>query len=264
MKVGGYEFFVIDGQVSNETVTIKLRGGAVENPNPEKVAVVEEVERRLTEAESVVVTEYRGLTVDQLAELRGALRPVGGSYKIYKNTLVRRAATQANVDIAEHLTGPTALALTETTPDGNPGDVVTVAKALRDFAKENPELVIKGGIYEGNVLTVEDLQALADVEPREVLLAKFAGLLQAPMSQFARLMQAVPQNFAYGLQALVDQKGGAPEASTEEAVAADVEATEETPADADTSTEETPADADTSADAEVTETKDAPEPESEA
>jgi len=150
----------------------------VENPRPEKVAVVEEVEKRLINAESVVVTEYRGLTVDQLAQLRGALRPVGGSYKIYKNTLVRRAASQANVDIVDHLAGPTALAFTETTPDGSPGDVVTVAKTLRDFAKENPELVIKGGIYEGNVLSQEDIQDLADVEPREVLLAKFAGLLQ--------------------------------------------------------------------------------------
>ncbi len=238
----------------------------MENPRPEKVAVVEEVEKRLTDAESVVVTEYRGLTVDQLAQLRGALRPVGGSYKIYKNTLVRRAASQADVDIAEHLTGPTALAFTETTPDGAPGDVVTVAKTLRDFAKDNPELVIKGGVYEGNALTQEDIQALADVEPREVLLAKFAGLLQAPMSQFARLLQAVPQNFAYGLQALIDEQGGAPEAPADEPEPeATADATETDAAEA--STEDPPNDAEVAAepaaDADETETTDAPETESE-
>lgn len=229
----------------------------MENPRQEKVAVVEEVEQRFGAATSVVVTEYRGMTVDQLAQLRGALRPAGGSYKIYKNTLVRRAAANAGIDIAEHLTGPTALAFTETTPDGEPGDVVVVAKALRDFAKENPELVLKGGLFEGNPLSVEDINALAELEPREVLLAKFAGLLQAPMSQFARLLQAVPQNFAYGLQALIESQGGAPDTDADapdEAADAEVNEPEaEAPAEASDEAPEPEAEAPAEASAEATE-----------
>ncbi|MEL7208935.1 MAG: 50S ribosomal protein L10, partial [Actinomycetota bacterium] len=121
----------------------------MENPRPEKVAVVTEVKERFEGSPSVLVTEYRGLSVKALAELRRGLRPAGGAYKVYKNTLVRRAAAEAGLDLEEHLLGPTALTFTEQTPEGEPGDIVTVAKVLTDFAKANPDLVIKGGLLDG-------------------------------------------------------------------------------------------------------------------
>jgi large subunit ribosomal protein L10 len=197
----------------------------MENPREDKVAIVAEVKERLEQSSAVVVTEYRGLTVKALAELRTALRPAGGKYKVYKNTLVRRAADDAGIDLAEHLTGPTALAFTEETPDGEPGDVVTVAKVIKDFAKANPEMVIKGGLFDGSPIDADGINALADVEPREVLLAKLAGLMAAPMQQFAGLLQAVPRDFAYGLQALIE-KGGAGDAPAPAADTADEPADE--------------------------------------
>lgn len=180
----------------------------MDNPRPEKVAVVEEVRERLGSADAALLTEYRGLDVPALAQLRRALREAGGEYKIYKNTLVRLAAREAGLDIEDLLVGPTAIAFVGERPDGTPGDAVLVAKALRDFARGNPALVVKGGVMDDRPLSGEDARALADVEPREVLLARFAGALAAPMQQFAGLLQALPRNFAYGLSALID-KGGA-------------------------------------------------------
>lgn len=196
----------------------------MDNPRPEKVAIVEEVKDRLASAEAVMVTEYRGLTVDAVSQLRINLRPAGGSYKVYKNTLVRRAAEGLNEEFSELLVGPTALAFTETTPEGEAGDVVSVAKALKDFAKDNPNLIVKGGLFEGQFIDADGLNQLADIEPREVLLAKLAGMIAAPMSQMAGLLQALPRDMAYGLKALVDQGGatGAP---------ADAVADEPAPAD---------------------------------
>jgi len=190
------------------------------NPRPDKVAAVAEVRDRFEQSTSVLVTEYRGLSVQSLAELRRSLRPVGGAYKVYKNTLVRRAASEAGIDIGEHLVGPTALTFTETTPEGQAGDVVTVAKVLKDFAKTHPELVIKGGLLDGSPLDAAAVRRLADIEPREVLLAKLAGLMAAPMQQMAGLLQAVPRDFAYGLKALIEKggtDGAAPESTPDDA-----------------------------------------------
>ncbi len=234
---------------------------------PEKVAVVEEVRERLDSASAVMVTEYRGLTVAQMSNLRRELRPAGGYYRVYKNTLARRAADEAGVDLGDLLVGPTALAFVEQTPDGEPGDVVRVAKTLRDFAKANPNLIVKGGVFEGIVMDASAVTRLADIEPREVLLAKLAGLIAAPMQQFASLLEALPRNFAFGLKALLEKQGGtyesAPEADdaapadeavsdeaiseeapvAEDAVASDdVLASEEVPASENTEIE-TPADA---------------------
>jgi large subunit ribosomal protein L10 len=206
----------------------------MENPRPEKVAVVDEVRERFAESSAALLTEYRGLNVAALAELRGALRAAGGEYKIYKNTLVRFAAREAGLDIEDQLVGPTAIAFIRERPDGEQADPVVVAKALRDFARTNPALVVKGGVMSGALLTAEQARALADVEPREVLLSRLAGGLAAPMQSFARLLQALPQNFAYGLKALIDQQGGVPEdvapadapaddASADEAPAAEAE-----------------------------------------
>lgn len=200
-------------------------GRRTAEPRADKVAIVTEVKERLEGSSAVVVTEYRGLTVKQLAELRRALRPVGGRYKVYKNNLVRRAADDAGIDLAEHLLGPTALAFAEQTPDGEPGDVVTVAKVLRDFARTNPALLIKGGYFDGEPIDADGVKALADIEPREVLLARLAGLIAAPMQQFAGLLQALPRDFAYGLKALIDEGGasGAPAGDAEAANAGAVD-----------------------------------------
>jgi large subunit ribosomal protein L10 len=171
----------------------------LENPRPEKVAVVDEVKDRLNTSSAALLTEYRGLSVAQLATLRRQLRDAGGEMKVYKNTLVRFAARDLGLDIEELLTGPTAIAFVD-------GDPVNVAKALRDFARTNPALVVKGGLLGEKSLSAAETTALADVEPREVLLAKLAGAMAAPMVQFAGLLQALPRNFAYGLKALLEDR----------------------------------------------------------
>jgi large subunit ribosomal protein L10 len=221
----------------------------MENPRPEKVAVVDEVRERLGSSSAALLTEYRGLDVAAISDLRRALRAVGGEYKIYKNTLVRFAARDLGLELEDLLTGPTAIAFITERPDGTAGDAVDVAKALRDFARGNPSLVVKGGVLNTRPLSADEARALADVEPREVLLAKLAGLLAAPMVQFAGLLEALPRNFAYGLAALIDQKGGVPDepAAAPEPEAADEPevATEAAPADV-----EAPGDTDTEAPAE--------------
>ena len=181
----------------------------MDDPRPEKVAVVTEVRERLAAADAAILTEYRGLGVKQLATLRRSLREAGGDYRIYKNTLVRFAARDLGLgELETMLVGPTAIAFVE-------GDAVAVAKALRDFARTNPNLVVKGGLLGSRTLSAADAGALAEVPPREVLLARLAGGLAAPMVQFAGLLQALPRNFAYGLQALIDSRGGAPAAETD-------------------------------------------------
>jgi large subunit ribosomal protein L10 len=182
----------------------------MDNPRPEKVAVVDEVRQRLSDAPAALLTEYRGLKVGELAELRRSLRAAGGDYKIYKNTLVRFAARDLGLELEELLTGPTAIAFARE-------DAVGVAKALRDFGRANPALVVKGGVLGTRPLSAEQARALADVPPREVLLARLAGGLAAPLQQLAGLLQALPRNLAYGLSALIEAKGGAPEAPAAEA-----------------------------------------------
>jgi large subunit ribosomal protein L10 len=194
----------------------------LENPRAEKVAVVDEVKDRLGNASAALLTEYRGLSVSSLAQLRRQLREAGGEMKVYKNTLVRFAARDLGLEIEDLLTGPTAIAFVD-------GDPVNVAKALRDFARTNPALVVKGGLLGEKALSAAETQALADVEPREVLLAKLAGAMAAPMVQFAGLLQALPRNFAYGLQALLqDREERGPTVTIDDTTqAADVSTTEE-------------------------------------
>jgi len=175
----------------------------VDNPRVEKVAVVEEVTAKLTAADAVFVTEYRGLSVGQLATLRRQLRVGGGEFKVYKNTLARFAATNAGIEaLGELLVGPSAITFVS-------GDVAATAKVLRDAAKTNPMLVLKGGALDGKVLSARDVESLADLPSREVLLAQFAGALQAPLVKTAGLLQALPRNMAYGLKALIDQREAA-------------------------------------------------------
>jgi len=191
-----------------------------------KVEVVAEVKTRMEEASASIVSEYRGLSVAELAELRKALSAVGGDYKIFKNTLVRRAIDGGDYQpLSEYLSGPSALTFVQ-------GDVSAVAKALRDFSRANPHLVIKGGLADGSLLTAADLAALAELPPRDVLLARLAGALAAPMQQMAGLLQALPRNLAYGISALIEQReaGGeklpTPEEDTAAAPAEEVPAAE--------------------------------------
>jgi large subunit ribosomal protein L10 len=177
----------------------------MDNPRPAKVAVVDEVRERLSSANAALLTEYRGLSVGELARLRRSLREAGGDYKIYKNTLVRFAIRDLGLEGLEALlVGPTAIAFVET-------DAASVAKALRDFARTNPNLVVKGGVLGAKVLTAADAGALAELPSRDQLLAQLAGAIAAPLQTFAGLLQALPRNLAYGLQALIDKQGGVPE-----------------------------------------------------
>jgi large subunit ribosomal protein L10 len=185
----------------------------MDNPRPEKVAVVEEVRSRLDQADAVIVTEYRGLKVKDLAALRRSLVPLGGEYRVFKNTLVRIAATEVGAeDFADLLTGPTALAFVR-------GDAAAVTRTLRDFARANPLLHIKGGLLGRSVLGPDATLALADLPSREQLLARLAGGLAAPMQNLAGLLAALPRNFAYGLAALRDKRA-AGEPVVEQPVAA--------------------------------------------
>ena len=167
---------------------------------PEKVAVVEEIRTKLSESDAAVLTEYRGLTVDDLAELRGSLRGSGTEYKVFKNTLARRAVAGAGLDdITSLFEGPVAIAFVR-------GDAAAAAKALRDFQKINPALIVKGGLLGERVITPADIEALAELPSREVMLTQIAGMFQAPLTKAAGLFQAFTRNFAYGVAALIDQR----------------------------------------------------------
>lgn len=195
----------------------------MDNPRPEKVAVVEEVRQHFADADAAILTEYRGLKVGDLAGLRRTLRTNGGEYKIFKNTLVRLAAKQSGLEELESLLeGPTGITFVT-------GDAAAVAKSLREYSRTNPLLVIKGGVLGDKIIGAKETAALADLPSREVLLARLAGAMAAPMQQLAGLMQALPRNLAYGLAALRDKKaaeGGTPAA--ESAPAAESPAAEAT------------------------------------
>ena len=164
------------------------------------------------------------MSVSELGQLRAALAAVGGDYRIFKNTLVRRAIDGGEYQpLSEYLTGPSALTFVE-------GDVSAVAKALKDFARANPLLVIKGGLADGSLLSSSDLAALADLPSRDVLLARIAGALAAPLQQMAGLLAALPRDLAYGISALIDQREASgeklPDAPAVEAPAAEAPAAE--------------------------------------
>ncbi len=184
---------------------------------PDKAADVAELKEKFSSSAGVVLTEYRGLTVKALKELRRNLGD-DATYAVSKNTLTTIAAREAGVDgLEEHLVGPTAIAFID-------GDPVTVAKGLRDFARTNPLLVIKGGVLDGKFLDSDEVRKLADLESREVLLAKVAGgmqgvlqqanyLVSAPLSQAARLLAALEQ--AAGENPSLIAGAGAPAESAE-------------------------------------------------
>jgi large subunit ribosomal protein L10 len=161
----------------------------------DKATAVAELTDKFRGSSGAVLTEYRGLTVKQLQDLRRSLGD-NANYAIVKNTLTKIAAKEAGVgDLDELLVGPSAIAFIN-------GDPVEVAKGLRDFAKANPTLVIKGGVLDGKALAVDEINKLADLESREVLLAKLAGALQASLSNAASLFQAPLSQAARVVEAL--------------------------------------------------------------
>ncbi|KRB80191.1 50S ribosomal protein L10 [Nocardioides sp. Root190] len=149
----------------------------------DKQAAVAEIAGAFSESAGAVLTEYRGLTVKELQDLRRSLG-ANANYAVVKNTLAKLAANEAGIDgFDDLLTGPTAIAFIK-------GDVVEAAKGLRDFAKANPALVIKGGVLDGNFLDAKEIGKLADLESREVLLGKMAGAMLASLSQAVYLLNA--------------------------------------------------------------------------
>ncbi|MFC0212831.1 50S ribosomal protein L10 [Paenibacillus chartarius] len=162
----------------------------------EKAQAVAEVTEKLKDYSCTIVTDYRGLTVAQVTQLRKSLREAGVEFQVLKNTLARRATANAELSaLDEHLTGPTAIAFCK-------DDVVTPAKILTDFAKKNDALKVKGGVVEGKVVGLDQIQALANLPSREGLLSMLLSVLQAPMRNFALAVKAVAEK----------QEGGAQEA----------------------------------------------------
>ncbi len=204
----------------------------MDNPRAEKVAVVDEVRNRLEASDGAVLTEYRGLTVAELAALRRELAAAGSDYKVYKNTLVKLAiADGPQAELHGLLTGPTAIAFVS-------GDLSAVAKALRDFARTNPSLVVKGGVAGSGLLSASDINVLADLPSRDTLLAQLAGGLAAPLRQMAGLIQALPRDLAFGLSALIDQRQAGGEAL--DAPVAEAQPAPETEAEAEAEPEPEP------------------------
>ena len=191
--------------------------------NAEKVAAVAELTERFKDSSGAVLTEYRGLTVAQLAELRRSLGD-NATFAVIKNTLTKIAVTQAGLSdqLAPMLVGPSAIAFVD-------GDVVEAAKGLRDFAKTNPLLVIKGGVLDGKAITPAEIISLADLEPRDVLLAKLAGAMKASLAGAAATFNALPVQMAQLAEAL-RAKLEAAEGPAAESPAAEGPAAE-TPAD---------------------------------
>lgn len=177
----------------------------MENPRPEKVAVVDEVKSKLEASTGVILTEYRGLDVSAMAELRKSIRDAGAEYKVYKNTLVRFAAEALDLDFGDLLTGPTAVAFALQNDDGTPGDTVGLAKALVDFAKANDKLVVKGGLLGDVAIDADGVTALAKTPPRVELYAEFLGAGLSFYQEFAGLLDAKLREFSYALQELADK-----------------------------------------------------------
>jgi large subunit ribosomal protein L10 len=166
----------------------------------EKVTAVAELTERFQSSAGAVLTEYRGLSVAQLGELRQALGE-HATFSVVKNTLTKIAASEAGLagEVTALLSGPSAIAFVQ-------GDVVEAAKGLRDFSRANPLLVIKGGVLDGNVISPDEITKLADLEPREVLLAKLAGAMKASMAGAAATFNALPVQLARLLAALEEKR----------------------------------------------------------
>ena len=168
----------------------------------DKSAAIAELKEKFESSDAVLLTEYRGLTVMQLKTLRRAIG-ANAQFKVAKNTLAKIAAKEAGIEgLDDLLTGPTAFAFVT-------GEIADTAKAIRDFAKDNPALLVKGGVLEGNLLSEDDVKKLADLESREVLLAKAAGVLKAKIGQAAFAFNALPVKAVRTIDALREKQGEA-------------------------------------------------------
>lgn len=167
---------------------------------PEKQAAVAKLKEKLSQAKGAVLADYRGITVVEDTALRHKLREAAVDYQVVKNTFTRIAAGELGLkELESYLAGPTALAVSYTDP-------VAPAKVLVDFAKEHKQFAIKAGLVEGRVIGLEDVKALANLPPREVLLAKMLGSMQAPLSGLANVLQGSIRNLVYTLDAVRQQK----------------------------------------------------------
>jgi large subunit ribosomal protein L10 len=192
---------------------------------PDKAAAVAELTEDFRSANATVLTEYRGLSVTSMKQLRRALGSTT-KYSVVKNTLTKIAAKDAGVDLSpELLKGPSAVAFIK-------GDPINAAKSLRDFAKENPFLIIKGGIFEGKAISTAELMQLANLESREVLLAKLAGAMKGSLAKAARVFDALRIKMEAGAPVVAEAPAAAVEAAVIEVVAeatpVEVEVTPET------------------------------------
>ncbi len=201
-------------------------------PRPEKVQAVADIREKLENAEAVFLTEYRGLSVKAVQDLRKALRDSGGEYKVVKMTLAKLAAADAGVEgLDEYLLGPTALAFANRDP-------VATAKALKEFAKSHDVLVLKAGYLSGNILTPEEVSKLAEIEPREVLLAKIAGAAKAPLAKAAGMFASFTRDAASMFSQLLDKKNQGEFVPAGQAEATEVAATDDAPEAAPSAAEE--------------------------
>jgi large subunit ribosomal protein L10 len=170
---------------------------------PEKVAAVEEIRSRFEDSDAALLTEYRGLLVGQIAEVRNSLRETGSDYKVIKNTLARIAVREVGLeDLVGMLEGPTAVAFVK-------GDAAAAAKALDEAAKKFPVLVVKGGVLNGRVIDASQAGRLAQLEPRDVQLAKIAMMMNSPAQQTANVLSALLRNLGSMLAQVVTQKESA-------------------------------------------------------
>jgi len=185
----------------------------------DKATAVADIAEQFRDSTATVITEYRGLSVANLAELRRSLAP-SATYSVAKNTLIRRAASEAGIEgLDELFVGPTAIAFVS-------GEAVDAAKALKTFAKEHKALVIKGGYMDGHPLTVAEVERIADLESREVLLAKLAGAMKANLSKAAGLFSAPASQVARLAAALQEKRAAEEPAAPAEAPAAEAPAAE--------------------------------------
>lgn len=212
-------------------------------PRTDKIERVAELKERIEGADALLLTEYRGLSVSEITELRRSLREGGTRFAVVKNTLMQRAATDAGLaELADLLSGPSAVAFVS-------GDVVAAAKAIRAASKQYPTLVFKGGYLDGQVLDASQATGLADLASREEMLSQIAGLLKSDMATAARLFQTAGSKFLSLLEAYKDKlpAGGTPVEEVPEAPAAvEAEPGPEAAASADTTEDETPSDGETS------------------
>jgi len=200
----------------------------------EKTAAVAELTEDFKSADAIALTEYRGLTVGAMKTLRRALG-LETKYSVVKNTLTKIAAKNAGIEIDEKLlTGPSAVAFIK-------GDSITAAKALKEFQKENPLLVIKGGVFDGKAVSTAEIMKLADLESREVLLAKLAGAMKGTIAKAARTFDALRIKLEAGAPAEVVAEVAAPAAEVVEEAAPAAEAIAEAPVEAAEAAEPTPA-----------------------